>query len=44
MVPENKETEDTNKLTLLAFKIIAIIHNSHSWIAAVRNSCSAIDS
>jgi hypothetical protein len=23
-----KKTEDTNKLTLLAFKIIAILHNS----------------
>jgi hypothetical protein len=28
MVPENKQTEDTNKLTLLAFKTIAIIHNT----------------
>jgi hypothetical protein len=27
MVPENK-TEDTNKLTLLAFKIITILHNT----------------
>jgi hypothetical protein len=27
MVPENK-TEDTNKLTLLAFKIIAILYNT----------------
>jgi hypothetical protein len=27
MVPENKKTEDTNKSTLLVFKIIAIIHN-----------------
>jgi hypothetical protein len=26
MVPENK-AEDTNKLTFLAFKIIAILHN-----------------
>jgi hypothetical protein len=24
----NKQTEDTNKLTLLAFKIIAILHNT----------------
>jgi hypothetical protein len=29
MVPENKKkTEDTNKLTLLVFKIIAILHNT----------------
>jgi hypothetical protein len=28
MVPENKQTEDTNKLTLLTFKIIAILHNT----------------
>jgi hypothetical protein len=28
MVPENKQKEDTNKLTLLAFKIIAILHNT----------------
>jgi hypothetical protein len=28
MVPENKKIEDTNKLTLLAFKIIAILHNT----------------
>jgi hypothetical protein len=29
MVPENKQkAEDTNKLTLLAFKIIAILHNT----------------
>jgi hypothetical protein len=27
MVPENK-AEDTNKLTLLPFKIIAILHNT----------------
>jgi hypothetical protein len=28
MVPENKQTEDTNKLTSLAFKIITILHNT----------------
>jgi hypothetical protein len=28
MVPENKQAEDTNKLTLLAFKIIVILHNT----------------
>jgi hypothetical protein len=28
MVPENKQIEDTNKLTLLAFKIIAILHQT----------------
>jgi hypothetical protein len=28
MVPETNKTEDTNKLTLLAFKIIAILHNT----------------
>jgi hypothetical protein len=28
MVSENKKTEDTHKLTLLAFKIIAILHNT----------------
>jgi hypothetical protein len=28
MVPQKKNTEDTNKLTLLAFKIIAIPHNT----------------
>jgi hypothetical protein len=29
MVPENKKkTEDPNKLNLLAFKIIAILHNT----------------
>jgi hypothetical protein len=27
MVPENNKTEDTNKLTLLAFKIISILHS-----------------
>jgi hypothetical protein len=30
MVPENKQKIDTNKLTLLAFKIIAILHNTLS--------------
>jgi hypothetical protein len=28
MVPEIKQREDTKKLTLLAFKIIAILHNT----------------
>jgi hypothetical protein len=28
MVPENKQNKNTNKLTLLAFKIIAILHNT----------------
>jgi hypothetical protein len=28
MVPENKQTEDTNKLPLLACKLIVIIHNT----------------
>jgi hypothetical protein len=27
MVPEKNKTEETNKLNLLAFKIIAILHN-----------------
>jgi hypothetical protein len=27
--------QDTNKLNLLTFKIIAILHNTRSWIAAV---------
>jgi hypothetical protein len=31
MVPETNKTEDTNKLTLLALKIIAILHNT--WLA-----------
>jgi hypothetical protein len=28
MVPEKNKTEDTNKLTLLGFKIIAILHKT----------------
>jgi hypothetical protein len=28
MVPENKTKEDTNKLTILAFKMIPILHNT----------------
>jgi hypothetical protein len=28
MVPETNKTEDTNKLTLFAFKIIAILYNT----------------
>jgi hypothetical protein len=28
MVPETNKTDDTNKLTLLAFKTIAILHNT----------------
>jgi hypothetical protein len=37
MVPENKtKTEDTNKLTLLAFKIIAVLHNTQRQIRGVR--------
>jgi hypothetical protein len=53
MVPENKQTEDTNKLTLLAFKII-ILHNTRlaTFIKLLYgggnpttcDSCSAIDS
>jgi hypothetical protein len=31
---KTNKTEDTNKLTLLAFKIITILHNTLSWIAA----------
>jgi hypothetical protein len=42
---KTNKTEDTNKLTLLAFKIIAILHNTRlatfiklleTWIAAAR--------
>jgi hypothetical protein len=32
---KTNETEDTNKLTLLAFKIIAIQHNSVLWRIAI---------
>jgi hypothetical protein len=28
MVPENKQKKDTNKLTLLTFKTIIILHNT----------------
>jgi hypothetical protein len=37
MVPE--KTEDTNKLTLLAFKIIAILHNTRlaTFIKLLKN-------
>jgi hypothetical protein len=28
MVPENKQKEDTNKLTSFAFKMIRILHNT----------------
>jgi hypothetical protein len=34
---KTNKTEDTNKLTSLVFKIIAILHNTTTaWIAAVR--------
>jgi hypothetical protein len=33
MVPKTNKTEDTNKLNLLAFKIIAILHNTRSAFA-----------
>jgi hypothetical protein len=28
---KTNKTEDTNKLTLLAFQIIAILHTTHFW-------------
>jgi hypothetical protein len=46
MVPEKKR-EDTNKLTLLTFKIIAILHNTLLACGGnprMRDSGSAIDS
>jgi hypothetical protein len=48
---KTNKTEDTNKLTLLAFKIIAILYNTllatfikHGGIPRTCDSCSAIDS
>jgi hypothetical protein len=42
---KTNKTEDTNQLTLLAFKIIAILHNTpYGGNPRTRDSCSAIDS
>jgi hypothetical protein len=40
---KTNKTEGTNKLTLLAFKIIIILH-THGGNPTTRDSCSAIDS
>jgi hypothetical protein len=38
MVPENKQNRRYNKLTLLAFKIIATLHNT----AAIQERVTAV--
>jgi hypothetical protein len=42
---KTNKTEDTNKLTLLAFKIIAILHNTQlaTFIKLLENVASGID-
>jgi hypothetical protein len=39
---KTNKTEDTNKLTLLAFKIIAILHNTWRHVAAIQERVTAV--
>jgi small neutral amino acid transporter SnatA (MarC family) len=46
MLPENKQKKYTNKLTLLAFKIIIILHNTRlaTFIKLLETVSKGIDS
>jgi hypothetical protein len=41
---KKNKTEDTNKLTLLTFKMVIILHNTRGGNPRTCDSCSAIDS